>query len=349
MADAVIEPAAVGEIEAVNTDERRNLLAEQLDKAEVVETPEPVVETAEEKAAKVDAAGRVHGPDGKFAPKAADKPAEGAIQAAPTEEPAWKKPVQSWKKEYHEHWTKLDPKVQEYIHQRESEMRAGVEQSIPKIRAYDQIAKVIQPFMQNVQVAAGGDVPKAIHGLMEADHILRHSPPEQKKAYLYKLAQAYGIPLGDTSDAPQVSPEIFQVRQELAAMKAERDAERKAKEDAEQTALLSDIQKFSSTHEHYEAAKPTMIQLLQSGVAMDLEDAYEKAIRLNDDLFKSQQAAQQAAAEAERIKTKDGAAKAARSAAVSVRTSTPGSNTAPKAQDRRSMLAEQLDSIGDRL
>jgi hypothetical protein len=46
---------------------------------------------------------------------------------------------------------------------------------------------------------------------------------------------------------------------------------------------------------------------------------------------------------------KNRAAKAARAAAVSVRSSTPGTNTASKAQDRRSLLAEQFDALSERL
>ena len=37
---------------------------------------------------------------------------EQPVEAA--EEPLWRKPPASWKKEYHEHWAKADPKIQEY-------------------------------------------------------------------------------------------------------------------------------------------------------------------------------------------------------------------------------------------
>ena len=91
-----------------------------------------------------------------------------------------------------------------------------------------------------------------------------------------------------------------------------------------------------------------MIQLLQSGVATTLEDAYAKATRLDENLFESMQQAQQAKSIGQKRTTANQAAKVARGAAVSVRSSTPGATAATKAQDRRAMLAEQFDSVTDR-
>jgi hypothetical protein len=80
-----------------------------------------------------------------------------------------------------------------------------------------------------------------------------------------------------------------------------------------------------------------------------LQEAYEKAIWSNPEIRQQLIEAQQAEKMAKLSDQKNRAAKAARAAAVSVRSSTPGTNTAPKANDRRSMLAEQFDSMNDRL
>lgn len=355
MADTVIESVGIGEVEAVNTDDRRDLLAEQLEKAETAPVEQERPQTAAERAR--DATGKFVAKDKESAAVSPPKPggkevATAPIPPAPIEEP-WKKPPQSWKKEAHPHWEKLTPEAAQYIHEREQQMRAGIEQAIPKSRAYDAMLKTMQPFAENIRLATGGvsdqHVMQAVKGLMEADHILRSSQPEQKRAYLFKLAQVYGVPLGDMSDAPQVSPELYQLNQKIAQLEANIVAEREAKEQAESQSLLSQIQEFATKHEHFETLKPQMIGLLNAGLAKGLDDAYTQALRLNDDLFQAEQAARQAQAEAEKIKTKDQAAKSARSAAVSVRTGTPSGNTASKAQDRRSVLLEQFESIGERL
>jgi hypothetical protein len=142
---------------------------------------------------------------------------------------------------------------------------------------------------------------------------------------------------------------IYNLQNELNNVRGEIVGYKQQQEEAQNQTLMSEINNFSQTAEYFEDARPTMIQLLQSGVATTLEDAYEKAIRLNDDLFEQSQQSRQAEAETERKSAANRAAKAAKVAAVSVRSSTPGAATATKAQDRRSMLSEQFNSINDRL
>ena len=70
----------------------------------------------------------------------------------------------------------------------------------------------------------------------------------------------------------------------------------------ENQSLLNEINQFSLKAEHFEDVRPTMIQLLQSGVAQTLEDAYEKAIRLDPNLFEQMTKAQQAEVAAKQAK-----------------------------------------------
>jgi hypothetical protein len=83
-------------------------------------------------------------------------------------------------------------------------------------------------------------------------------------------------------------------------------------------------------------------------MANTLDEAYDKALRLDADLYDRQTQAQQASANVQKIGMVDKAAKAAKAAAVSVKSSTPGAKTSTKAQDRRSMLLEQFDSVNER-
>ena len=46
--------------------------------------------------------------------------AQDAPEAAPdAEEPVWKRPPSSWKRDYHEVWQTADPRLQEYAYKRE--------------------------------------------------------------------------------------------------------------------------------------------------------------------------------------------------------------------------------------
>lgn len=303
--------------------DRRELLAQQFSEAEAApEEPVPV-ET-----------------------QAAEEP-----EPEPEEPKIWAKPPSSWKKDYHDAWETVDPKVREYIWQREDETRAGIEPLKTKAQFAEQVQKAAEPYMQTIQ-SLGVDLPTAVSGLMEADHNLRYGNPQQKRAYLMQLAQQYGVSLGDTGDFPQEAPAdpyISQLQQELYGLKSEIVGWKQQQEAVQNQTLQAEIEEFSSKAEFFEDAKPTMITLLQSGVATTLQDAYDKAIRLDNDLFARVQQSQQAAAEAAKRKAADQAAKSAKAAAVSVRTSTPRVQTATNAQDRRSLLMAQLNETMDRL
>lgn len=319
-------------------DTRREKLTEQFEGVETVaelsgETP---VETPQ---AQRDESGR-------FVPKAKDEPqTEGA---SPADEPVWRKPPASWKKEYHEYWSKADPKIQEYAWQREEQMRKGVEPLLSKATFADEMKEAIAPY--ETTIAGLGIKPaQAVKALMEADYTLRTSSPEQRVAYFQQLAQQYGVNLGGMQPTPAVDQNLYALQNQLAQVRGEVLTWKQQQEQQQNAALLSEINDFAAKAEHFEDARPVMVDLLQSGLASTLDEAYDKAIRLDPALFERVQSAQQAAEQAKKAAELNRAAKAARAAAVSVRSSTPGTNTAPKAQDRRSMLAEAFDGLADRV
>jgi len=318
-----------------NADARRDLLAQQFDEVEAAPTekPAPAAEPARDNT-------------GKYA-----KPAPEVEAIEPVEEPVWKRPPASWKKDYHEVWQGADDKLKEYAFQREEQMKAGIEPLKSKAQYADQMQEVIAPYMQTI-TGLGIDAPKAVKALMEADHILRTSQPYEKQQYFARLAQSYGINLNDVGGLQQqapVDPQFYALQNELNSVRGEVQNWKQQQEQQQNQVLLGEINQFSQKAEHFEEARPVMIQLLQSGVATDLQDAYEKAIRLDQGLFETVHQNQQVQADAAKRAGADRAAKAARAAAVSVRGSTPGAATQSKAQDRRALLAEQFDSMSDRL
>jgi hypothetical protein len=264
----------------------------------------------------------------------------------PAEPPVWERPPASWKKDYHEAWTTADPKLKEYAWKREEEMKAGVQPLLSKAQFADQMQQAIEPYMQNIR-GLGIEAPQAVKALMEADNVLRHGSPQQKQAYFAQLAQQYGINMGEVQIQP-TDPNFYAIQNELAQVRGEVLNWKQQQEAAQNQALLNEISEFQTKAEYFEEARPTMIQLLNSGVAKDLDDAYQKAIRLDNDLFTKHQQASQGQADAAKREASNRAAKAARAAAVSVKSSTPGAATATKAQDRRSLLMEQFDNLNER-
>ena len=315
--------------------DRRAMLEEQL---EAAERGEPI-----------EARSRDEG--GRFA-----KPAK--VEAEPEveeeEPPVWRRPPASWKKDFHEVWQKADPKMQEYAWQREEQMRAGVEPLLSKAQFADAMQEAISPYMNTIQ-GLGLQPEKAVAALMEADHKLRNSDPQTKMQYFAQLAQSYGINLGamqgqaPTAAPNSVDPMVYQLQNELNKVRGEVMGWKQQQEMVENQTLLNEINQFSLKADHFEEVRPTMIQLLQSGVAQTLDEAYDKAVRLDPTLFEQTLKAKQAEESAKQAKEANRVAKTARAAAVSVRSATPGPNTAPKAANRRALLEEAFSETEPRL
>lgn len=266
------------------------------------------------------------------------------------EEPVWKRPPSSWKRDYHEVWQTADDRLKEYAWQREEEMRKGVEPLMGKAQFADKMQRVMQPYEQTIR-GLGMEPEAAVEALMRADYTLRNAPADQKRNYLAQLANEYGINLGDVDPYLQpgpVDPVVYQLQNELNNIRGEVVGWKQQQEQAQNQALQAEINDFAQTADHFEEVRPTMISLLQGGVATTLEEAYEKAIRLDDGVYSEIQKGRQAQEDAAKRNAANRAAKAAKAAAVSVRSSTPGGQPTTKAQDRRSMLFEQFDNMNER-
>ena len=275
---------------------------------------------------------------------------EEALAPEPAEEPVWKRPPLSWKKDYHEVWQKADPRLQEYAFQREEQMRRGVEPLLQAKQFADSMQEVISPYMTTLN-GLGMKPEQAISALLKADHTLRTSDPQTRLNYFMQLAGEYGVNLQGMPQGQQqaVDPTIFALKNELANVRGEVTTWKQQQEAAEQAVLANEIEGFAQKAEYFEEARPEMIKLLQSGVAETLEDAYDRAIYGNRDLRERVLSAQQAKQNVQIAAEKNRAAKAARAAAVSVRSATPGANTAPKANDRRALLEQAFEDNDARL
>lgn len=337
--------------------DRKALLLEQFNEVETADSAAPAAPVTTTPAPALDAlqSGRARDDQGRFAQKDKDAaPPLVAQQTAPTPAPApqepWMKAPNSWKKDHWEGWAKIDPAYQRYIHEREQQMKSSYEAAAPRAELADKLSDAAKPYMQTIQ-GLGMDLPTAVSGLMKVDHDLRTLPYEQKLQVLQTVARGYGIDLSGQAQTatPLYDPGVQNMQNELLAIKGQFANFTKQQEQAQERAALDEIQGFKQTAEHFDEVQPLMVKLLQSGVAEGIKDAYEKAISLTPELFEKIQSAKQAAADADKRKVADEAAKRAKAAAVSVKSTTPGAQKPNNAQDRRSMLREQFDGLSERL
>ena len=263
----------------------------------------------------------------------------------------------TWKKEYVEIWDKMEKgqplqkedfvKFAEYANQREAEYKRGVSAYKAEADNARQLTQAIGPFVPELQQQ--GIHPVAwINNLGRAHMMLTKAPYEQKVQMFHRLAQDYGIQLNqDAMQMPEqayVDPYQQQLMQQLQATQQQVQQLSAIREQEENSRLMSEISRVSSNKErfpHFDMVREDMAQLLERGLAQDLESAYAKAVRMNDEAYKLEQEKLLKSASTQASKAQQVAK--AKATAVSPRSATPsGQVSKTDAKDRRSVLMAQL-------
>lgn len=308
----------------------------------VVDTPEvttpPAGETTEQRAARErDEAGRFKAKeDGAPVAKA---PAVAAAPMVPAVEP--RKAPSSWKKDYWEAYQKLDPKLADYILEREGQMANGVSVYKGEADRAKELFEAIAPFQQDLQ-QHGVQPAQWLRQLGSAHQMLVRGTPEQKLQAFHKLAQDYRVPVDALLD-----PNVRQQFLTTTPAPPPQDVGQLVEQKFMQVQATTEIERFAADplHEHFEAVKETMGQLLGTGLAQDLKSAYDKAVRMDPELFEREQLRASEAAERQRREQAAAKVNAARANAVSPRSATPaGAMTGSGKKDLRSALEDAVEA-----
>ena len=330
------------------------------DPGQVVEGTIPGPETVEKPGR---TAGRQRDEKGKLLPGKPENKGfvkqepEGAVAAAP--QPAVTRPPRpsSWKKDYWDHWDKIDPKLAEYLHQRENEFAKGVstyKQEWDQVRPIAEAMAQFQPLLQQHNIKP----EQWISNLGNAHKILATGQPEQKLSAAMKLFQDYKIPIEQLFVQGQDGKIYFNPQvQNYQAQAPQPDFEKLIDQKLLEKETFREIQDFAAAtddkgslkHPHFDALKQTIHGLLQADLAKDLTDAYNIALKhpRHADLY-AQLQEQEQRAELERKAAEQAKVVArARTNAVSVKGSTPSTPTAGKPKDRREALEAAWDQHAD--
>lgn len=263
----------------------------------------------------------------------------------------------TWKKEYVEIWDKMEKgeplkkedfvKFAEYANQREAEYKRGVSAYKAEADNARQLTEAIGPFVPELQ-KHGIHPVSWIQNLGRAHYTLANGTYEQKVQMFHRLAQDYGVQLNqDALQMPEqayVDPYQQQLMQQLQATQQQVQQLSAIREQEENARLTQEISRVSSNKErfpHFEMVREDMAQLLERGLAQDLESAYAKAVRMNDEAYKLEQDRLLKSASTQASKAQQVAK--AKATAVSPKSSTPsGQVNKTDAKDRRSVLMAQL-------
>jgi hypothetical protein len=226
----------------------------------------------------------------------------------------------TWKKDIAERfWDQMDPDLADYLNLREQQYAQGVSTYKQEWERVKPISEALSPYLPLLQ-QHGVDPAQWISSLAEAQRTLAFGSPEQKAAMFQRLAMEYGVPLGEGGDS-NVSAFV----RELQQLKSQWNHFQTAQQRAAEEGTRAEIAKWSDGKPHFAKVRETMAQLLEASVANDLDDAYDKAIRLHDDIFSEVQQERARAAEEERRQRAAQTVAQARANAVSVKGATPSS------------------------
>ena len=247
-------------------------------------------------------------------------------------------PFNAWKKEAQVELAKLPAHLQAMIKERDALFNKTDEDYKSKIeRHYKgdvQFARTMNRALapHNDYIKEMGVTPDvAVSTLLHTERTLRTGSPEVKTAMLQQLAHAYGIDLKTAVQQP-FDPRLNTLQQQNHWLNSRIEDQKATLQDAEDRQIQSVFQRFAQTHEHFDAVKGTIASLLEKGLAKNLDDAYNKAIRLDDGVYGKLQAQQLEALKRAQQQQADQAAKAARAANVSVRGAPTGVTHAKPAE-----------------
>ena len=359
------------------SDDRREMLEAALDQAEegTLEAPiEKEIEVNDDpiqtENASEESSEENRDEKGRFKAKESDTEAdqsaepELANEVSDVNEEEIKRPT-TWKKEYVDVWNKMQEgkpldkaefiKFAEYANQREAEYKKGVSAYKAEADNARQLTEAIGQFTPELQ--KHGIHPVAwINNLGRAHYTLANGTYEQKMQAFNRLAQDYGIQLNqDALQMPEqayVDPYQQQLMQQLQATQQQVQQLSAIREQEENARLNQEIQRVSSNKErfpHFEMVREDMAQLLERGLAQDLESACAKAVRMNDEAYRLEQDKLLKSANTQASKAQQVAK--AKATAVSPKSVTPsGQVKSTDAKDRRSLLLASLaDAEGGRV
>ena len=332
-------------------------MSEILEQPAVEETaPEPIAAPAPAETAKpsirdtlesVLAQTEQRGDDGRFKAKdtaqdtASETPDQPETQKAAEPQAEAIEPPSSWSAEVKAKWATLPPDVQRYVLDRESQTHKAITEKGQRASLYDAIEQAIGE-NKTALVAEYGDIPRAVQMLVNVSTQAGRDPLR----FIEWFAGQRGIDLrahfaGQAGQpAAPADPmqhalvnEVTQLKQHIERQQAE--------------TLQSTISQFEQAKDasgnplrpHFADVRTDMGRLIASGAAQGLEDAYAKAVRMNDAVWAKTQAAEEAKrAEKAKAEAAVKAADAKKAASINMRSRGAVSGSPSQPQDTRSSL-----------
>lgn len=261
----------------------------------------------------------------------------------------------SWAKEKSEVWGKLPKEAQDYISKREDDTEKLATRFDEDRNVGGAFKKIVDPYFPLMQ-QHGKNPFDVVQNLLHTQKELLTASPERKTALVKQLIKDYNVNMGtvDPSTPANANPSNPDLSSLMNRLQELDDQVKTLPQQLEQKTLRervsSNLKQFESNtaNIHYQKVKPIMAGLLESGVADGLQDAYDKAIRLDDSLAAEIALKKKQDDEASRLAQIKAKTEAAKRASAPIHGSP--ANTAAKTNGNdnrplREVLSEAYDSI----
>ena len=237
--------------------------------AEIIEDPEEAVE------------GQPRDTSGKFA--STEQP-EVAVESEPAS--TWEdRPPTSWKPAAREKWAQIPDDLRAEIVRREEASVNGVRHLNEQYAPMKALTDSVGPFFQDI-LEKGGDPAQYSRNLLEIDYKMRYAQqPADKLGVLFTFAEAYGVPLRNILNKAlgrEGQPEMFPTPQQQGyqlppEVARELEEARQFRQQFTTQTATHEVETFGQDKEYFNDVRHVMADLIESGVAKDMEDAYDKA------------------------------------------------------------------------
>ena len=261
----------------------------------------------------------------------------------------------NWSDDVKKVFNTLPRESQEFMIKRDKEMTSDYTKKTQDLaeqrKNIEALDKVLQPARQNIQATGIGEA-EYISRLLNADQALRTNP----KMALRQLAQGYGINLSSLEDESESwndpDPQIAQLMQQNQQIMAELNQFKQQNMQSTVAQTEQTVEQFSTKtdangnllHPHFDKVRVKMGNLIDAGEAKGLDDAYAKAVRLDDDLYAEALKASQLSIKKQEDSKRKKAVEKARKVKPSASANPPKGSV--KASDLDSLLMTNIEGAG---